>query len=84
LWLHPGWLKIRIRDRHPGSATLGYIQYCNIANILVFAGSYIIMYVDLKTSTLEGLTDVYQRDKDIIQQNIFNKTEESLGKSHLS
>ncbi len=41
------------------------------------------MHVDLKTSTLEGLTDIYQRDKDIIQQNIFNKTEESLGKSHL-
>jgi hypothetical protein len=25
LFLDPGWVKIRIRDKHPGSATLGQV-----------------------------------------------------------
>jgi hypothetical protein len=26
LFLDPGWVKIRIRDKHPGSATLAYFM----------------------------------------------------------
>jgi hypothetical protein len=74
IWSGSGTLEL---TKRPVFENNGY----SIAKI--FAGSYIIMHVDLKTSSLEGLTDIYQRDKDIIQQNIFNKTEESLGKSHL-
>ena len=47
--------------------------------MLLFSGSYIVMVADLKANSLDGLLDIYQRDKDIIQQAIMNKTEETLG-----
>ncbi len=46
----------------------------------ILAGSYVVMQVDLKAQTLTGLFDVFQRDKDIIQQTISNKTDEPLGR----
>jgi hypothetical protein len=38
------------------------------------------MQVDLKTDSLEALFDAYHRDKDIIQQTLFNKPDETSGK----
>lgn len=47
--------------------------------MFTYLGSYVVLQVDLKANTLEALFDAYQRDKDIIQQAVFNKTDEILG-----
>ena len=49
----------------------------------LFLGSYIVLVADLKANSLDGLLDIYQRDKDIIQQSILAKTEETLGRGNV-